>query len=82
MARGLRGGVASVKVLSLVLDVNQIFLLHYAIELHVALVLLPNIGGVHRDVAVPSDPDADSGRGTAREDRQEGEHYQQDGVCL
>ena len=53
------------------LDVNQIFLLHYAIELHVALVLFPNISRIHGYIAVTSYSHTDCRRRTASKNRKE-----------
>ena len=64
------------------LDVNQIFLLHYAIELHVALVLFPNISRIHGYIAVTSYSHTDCCRRTASENWKEREYNQQNGICL
>ena len=51
----------------LVLLINQIFLLHYAIQLHVTLVLFSDIRRVHGYVTVASDSNTDSSGRTTGE---------------
>ena len=78
MAGGLGGCIAGVKasfsfVSLLMLLINQVFLLHYAIQLHVTLVLFSDIRRVHGYATVASDSYTDRCGSTTGEYGQEGE---------